>query len=89
MRTRLKSLMHRTTTRFVAFYLLLILLPTVLFITAYSGNLRKQALREQTYEQQTILQQNVQSISEQLTQVEVIVSSLQASRDVLTLLEGR
>lgn len=89
MRTRLKSLMHRTTTRFVAFYLLLILLPTVLFITAYSGNLRRQALREQTYEQRTILQQNVQSISEHLTQVEAIVSSLQASRDVLTLLEGR
>ena len=44
MRTRLKSLMHRTTIRFVAFYLLLILLPTVLFITAYSGNLRRQAV---------------------------------------------
>lgn len=87
--SHLNSFFKRTTVRFISFYLLLILLPTCVFMSSYVSGLHKQARTEQRYEQETVLQQNVQAVADQLAQAELIVSTLQTNTPLLTLLEGR
>lgn len=77
----------RTTVRFLTFYILLVLLPTLVFINIYAGNLRVQALNEQRYEKQSLLRQSAQYIRASLDEASLVRDTLQVSAPLMTLLE--
>lgn len=85
---RIHALMPRITVRFVTFYLVLVLLPTLVFINAYANNLHRQAINEQRAERQTALLLSTQYFTYAMDEVRLVADTLQSSTPLLTLLSG-
>lgn len=85
---RIRAGMPKTTVRFMLFYLVLVLLPTVVFINVYASNLHRQAVNEQRYEKEGALRLASQYFSHALGEVSLAADTLQSSIPLLTLLSG-
>lgn len=83
----LRTLAGRTTVRFLMFYLILVLLPTLVFVNIYAGNLQTQSLNEQRYEKQSLLRQSAQYVQSSLDEAALVRDTLQASAPLMTMLE--
>lgn len=80
--------MQKTTVRFMLFYLVLVLLPTVAFINMYASNLHRQAVNEQRYEKQEAFRLSAQYFARSLEEINLVAETLQSSTPLLTLLSG-
>lgn len=83
----LRTLAGRTIVRFLMFYLVLVLLPTLIFINIYATNLRTQSLNEQRYEKESLLRQSAQYVRSSLDEAALVRDTLQASAPLITMLE--
>lgn len=84
----LRSGLHRTTVRFLLFYVALVLLPTLAFIMIYTGNLHQQAIREQRYERASQFNQAVQYVDNALSNPKLVADTVQTSTPLLMMLGG-
>lgn len=85
---RIRASMPKTTVRFMLFYLVLVLLPTVVFINMYVSILHRQAANEQRYEKQEALRLSAQYFTRSLEEINLVAETLQSSTPLLTLLSG-
>lgn len=84
--TSLRSFLHKTTVRFMAFYLTLVLLPTLAFVLIYTQSLHQQALNEQRYERTNQFNQAALYLETALSETSLIADTVQTSTPLLTLL---
>ena len=82
----LRSFLHKTTVRFTAFYLMLVLLPTLAFLLIYTNSLHQQALNEQRYERTNQFNQAALYLETALAETSLIADTVQTSTPLLTLL---
>ncbi len=87
-RQYMRAFFSRTSMTFLLFYLVLVLLPVMIFVSNYAHTLRQQANTEQQYEKQHMLQQSAQYISTTLQVAGVVADTLQSSTPLSTLLSG-
>lgn len=85
---RIPAFFYRTTFQVMLLYLVLVLLPTSVFIVRYTSELRAQAQAEQRYEKQLRFQQTAQSVQSIVDNAGDIANTMQSTRFLLTLLEN-
>lgn len=84
----LQAFVSRTSLIFLLFYVVLVLLPTLVFSASYAQTQQEQSRTEQLYEKQHLLQQSAQYITASLSSAAVIADTLQSSAPLSTLLSG-
>ncbi len=83
-----RRLFQSLTTRFVALYILLVFIPTLIFIALYSRSLSAQQRSEARYKEQLLLNQTASFLGDTLSRGEGVVSAFQSENTLLDLLEG-
>ena len=78
---------QRLTARFIALYILLVFVPTLVFIGLYSDNLSRQQRNESRYKEQMMLYQTASFLGDTLSCGELAVGAFQSENMLLTLLE--
>lgn len=80
--------LQNLTTRFIVLYILLVFLPTVVFIGIYSATLSRQQRSEARYSEQLMLSQTASYLGDSLTRDEAFLNAFQGENMLINLLEG-
>ncbi|GHU65794.1 hypothetical protein FACS1894184_02280 [Clostridia bacterium] len=84
----IRNVPRKLTTRFLVLYMLLVLLPTLLFIGIYSRSLMRQQESEVWYQERLRLNQSASYLSKSLSSANIIAGLFQAEHSLLKMLEN-